>query len=182
MIEARGGQVLESSLRQVKQIDRLTERTLRYHWMHYFYPDALALYPGHPAISRHVQLNGLAPAWRQAASSLPADQQEYEQLQALLEQLFAPIASDYALVLEQALSQGRLAKSAAGLVASRPESFLPIVEEAMKALQADELLMELGHELVPGPRWSELKPLAQACRWQPEPALQAEHLLKLRGI
>lgn len=182
MIEARGGQVLESSLRQVKQIDRLTERTLRYHWMHYFYPDALALYPGHPAISRHVQLNGFAPAWRQAASSLPADQQEYEQLQALLEQLFAPIASDYALVLEQALSQGRLAKSAAGLVASRPESFLPIVEEAMKALQADELLMELGHELVPGPRWSELKPLAQACRWQPEPALQAEHLLKLRGI
>lgn len=157
---ARGARVLSSPLQTVAEVDALTERTLRYQWMHHFYTDLLALKPQHPAIAHHIRENAYIPL-----TSVADHEEDAQKLQALLRTLFEPIVAEYALVLEQAQAkQGKLA-DARSLVAAHPGSFLPFVEEALEDFCERGLLQAEAKGFAPGPRWSEVDKFAASAVW-----------------
>jgi len=169
-IQARGGQVIDSPLAATQAIDPLTERSMRFHWLHYFYPEALALAPGNPALLSHVRRNAYLPVLSQPAAKPEQD----PRLSSLLRALFEPLGHDYQQLIALACQQQGLPANAQVLVRQCPGSFLPVVEEALQTLQEQQLLVPDGAgKLVPGARGSELKAFAEACRWQTTVQIEA---------
>ncbi len=163
-IQARGGQVIASPLQDVQRVDWITERTMRYHWKHYFYPDVLALLPGHPVFSRHTEDNAYLPVWKQAA---PGNPREDAILMRLLHALFESMTRDYTRIVDLARQQGHLPIKAEAIVAASPEIFLPVAEEVLKEL-CERALMKpdpAGERLVPGENWEDIRAFALACGW-----------------
>lgn len=163
-IQARGGHVIESPLQDVQHVDWLTERTMRYHWKHHFYPELLALLPGHPVFTRHVTDNAYRPEWKTASvGNLRDDAALFRLLQAL----FEPMSRDCRRIVELAQQQGFLPLKAETLVAAAPEIFLPVAEEIFKELCERGLMKpdEASQRLVPAENWEGIKAFALACGW-----------------
>lgn len=168
-IEKRGGTVLTSEISDVTAVDPVIERTMRYHWLHYFYPEALAYDGGHPVIQDHVARNAFA-----SGASMPAPQAPTQtRVQALLRAVFEPICNDYTRVLGTiADADGQLdASDAKGIAAMLSGSFLPDVEAVLEALTERQILASAasGSGLAPGSCWSDLSTFADDCRWSNEP-------------
>ena len=156
----------EYALQKADQVEPLNERTMRYHWMHNFYPDVLRLLPDNPAIARHVRENAYAPGSNVASEKDPKSD---ARLCALLRVLFQPIVSDYPRVLEtigreQGLSDMADAKA---VVRAHPDSFLPIVEEMLTDIQERNIIAknDEGTAFVPGRKWLDLQSFSTACQW-----------------
>jgi alcohol-forming fatty acyl-CoA reductase len=162
-IEQRGGQVIESPLQDYQGVDKLTERTMRYHWMHYFYPDALALFDDHWVIASHIRENAYLDAWNQPAEQNP---RQDSRLSALLKTLFEPIVSDYAKLAQLAQEKAALPRDMGKIVAENPEIFLPMAEDALREFERRNLMQldAQGQNWVPGSNWAELEILHRACK------------------
>lgn len=158
-ILARGGNVIESPLKDVAGLDPITEMTLRYQWLHHFYPDLLALAPAHPVLTRHVSENGYAHGSRLAAEASPEPA-----LLPLLEALFAPLCQEYQRLIAQAAREGGL-PDAKSLVRNAPGSFMPYVEEALAGLVEQGLLQASDKGYAQGPNWAKHEAFATACAW-----------------
>ncbi|MGV3527231.1 MAG: 1-acyl-sn-glycerol-3-phosphate acyltransferase [Candidatus Sericytochromatia bacterium] len=177
LIEARGGTVLNSPLEDVSQVALKTEYTLRYQWMHLFFPDLLAYAPHHPVVLHHVQTGGFSPRSLRPASALPPD----PQLLALLQALFRPLEQAYAQLLDVASQHAglRFAHPKA-FVMRHPDCFLPMVEEALAHLTAAKLLIK--NDAAPGFKlgeaWATQSERYRASLWDkspsPHPSRRAE--------
>lgn len=164
-IEERGGTVLKSPLEDVSGVALKTEYTLRYQWMHLFFPDLLAHRPHHPIIQHHIQTNSFSERYQRAASLAPHDQK----LQALLQALFQPLEQAYARLIEVASQQNGLPFAhPRAFVAQHPECFLPMIEEALAHLTSAHLLVKTdqqkGFEL--GGAWKSHAELYCAPFWE----------------
>lgn len=168
-IEQRGGAVLKSDLNNVEAVDPVIERTMRYHWLHYFYPEVLAYDSVNPVIQDHVARNAFVPGVNTPAPQAPTD----ARVQALLRAVFEPICNDYARVLDTiAAADGQLdAVDAKGVASMLTGSFLPDVEAALEGLTERQILASgaPGTRLTPGSCWSDLSTFAEDCRWSEEP-------------
>lgn len=176
-IEARGGVVLDSDLRGEHGVDPEIERTMRYHWMHLFYPEARKLLPDNPAIRHHCEVNGYAPAAHVDLAQVPAS----PAMVAVIDALFRPICEEYVAVArflaETTLPLGELTCSR--IVKERPALHLPNVEAAIEDLCERQVLQPLeGGGFAWGSKASELSAWATACAW---PSSTPEAPLYRRG-
>lgn len=123
----RGGTVIGSPLRGEDEVPELMQRTYDSQWMHLFYADALARFPGNAAIASHIRRN----AFCMPASPMYDD----EVTDAVVEALFEPICRDYVSVtreLEKLPSTGRI--TAHEIVARLNSVFLGDVEDVLADL------------------------------------------------
>jgi hypothetical protein len=166
-LETRGGRVLESEKDSRPRIHPLLERCMRYHWIHWFYPEARALFPDNPAIQHHVSFNGYLQS-----PTLPELPDHHDpRVGQLLRALFEPICLKYVQVIE---SLGKPGDSLDGVdpgsfLRSHPESFLPDVEGAFDAMMKRQIL---AHGSAPGTyRWgrsaAEIENFRRACAFEP---------------
>lgn len=170
-LRARGGMVLDSKLRGEHAVSSEIERTMRYHWMHLFYPEARAAFPGHPAIRHHCQANTYTPAAQVDLASPPRS----PQIVAVLGALFRPICDEYVAVARfLAETSMPLAEITPGrIVRERSALHLPNVEAAIEDLCERGILEALpGSGLAWGPKAEDLNSWALACAW-PEDPMQA---------
>lgn len=163
-LRSRGGVVLTSKLGSEHTVSTEIERTMRYHWMHLFYPEARATCPDNFAIRRHCQINTYMPAAQVDLVEAPRS----PQIRALLEALFRPICDEYVavarLLAETPLPLAEL--TANRIVRERPALHLPEVEAAIEDLCDRGILEALpGNGLAWGPRAAELDVWARACAW-----------------
>ena len=131
-IEERGGQVLESPLQEEEKLSPILERTMRYHWMHWFYAEAEAAFGQQPAVLNHVHGNG----YFIPRTVSPAESLQDRRVRRLISALFDPIRNDY-LTVAEALGdpEHRLAvPSAKGLARQFASSHLPDLEAAFSDL------------------------------------------------
>jgi 1-acyl-sn-glycerol-3-phosphate acyltransferase len=137
-IEERGGQVLESPLQGEEKLSPALERTMRYHWMHWFYAEAKAAFGSQPAVANHLHLNG----YFIPQSVSPMDSLKDRRVRRLLTALFDPIRQDY-LTVADALGhaeQPLMVASAKGLARQYASSHLPDLEGAFADLVQQGIL------------------------------------------
>jgi len=167
-IEARGGRVLESPLKGEEKISRAIGVTFQYQWSHYFFAEALAAFPEHPAIQHFIRKN-LYMALPAIRETEPRD----ERLATLLQALFEPVCRAYfgtAEILSQNVGRTPLG-SAVELLPHLPGSQLPYIEACLEDLLAREILVAgpKGEAYTWGPKAQDLNRYREACRW-PEAA------------
>lgn len=177
-IEQRGGKVLKSETGNVESVDPIIEHTMRYHWLHYFYPEALAYDAANPVIQHHVARNAFA-----RGASMPAPQVPTQaRVVALLRTVFEPICNDFARVLDVVTAAGGQldAADAKGVASMLPGSFLPDIEAALEVLTERQIIVATasGSGFVPGSGWSELSTFVEDCRWSEEPRQPAAMMSK----
>ncbi len=166
-LRARGALVLESALQDQKESDPINEMTMRYHWLHYFYPDLLALKPDHQALAYHIQQNSYAAQWQS-----PAEPSNDQALLALLETLAEPILGAYAQIIGLAGEEAPFGDLPA-ISRRLSGSFQPYLEDALAHLCAKGILATTDNSpnFVRGSRWAESQPFYSASRWDPDAAL-----------
>jgi len=131
-LNRRGGRVIDTRLRSEDAVDPTVERGMRYHWIHLFYPEAVAAFPNQPAIRHHITLNGYAP---RDHIDLNAGLQD-PRVRKLLTTLFKPVCRDYEIVAES-LGEPIMpldSLSAKSLIIRQPEAHLPTLEAAFEDL------------------------------------------------
>jgi alcohol-forming fatty acyl-CoA reductase len=136
-IVRRGGGVIETRLRGEAEVPHHLRRTFECQWMHLFYADALARFPGDPAVESHVRRNGF---WfPDAACDDPV-------VQPVLEALFTPIRRDHDRVLQAVDEMEPGAEFTVDTVVRQlPGAFLRDVEDALAQLtEAGVLSRERG--------------------------------------
>lgn len=132
-IERRGGRVVSSRLEAAVD-EPLLERSLQYHWIHWFYDDARAVLGDHPAIGHHLTRNRRGDISGHQPTS-PSDE-----LLVLLERLFSPIAEDY-LEVARHLAGLEPGRSTAPIdLVSEGSPFLPCVREAFELLSERQII------------------------------------------
>lgn len=131
-IVRRGGMVVDSTLDAHGEVPPQLRRTFECQWMHLFYADALALFPGDPAVESHVDRNGF---W------YPETPGDDELASAVVEALFTPIRRDHERVLRQVAEMQMGADfTVASIVQQLPGAFLRDVEDALARLVEEGLL------------------------------------------
>jgi alcohol-forming fatty acyl-CoA reductase len=146
-IEARGGRVLESDTRLPAEASQSLIQSLQNQWIHWFYADALALFPGDPTVRDHVA--------RHSWTALPAaSESDDPRLRSLVMVLLRPVIAAYELVIQHATQ--RPAGAAPGvqvtptdpvsLVRAHPATYLLHLEDAFASLTERGML----HEVQPG--------------------------------
>jgi hypothetical protein len=140
VLRQRGATVIESPIEAVSGVDARTEQSLRYQWLHFFYPDLLARCPQHPIAVQHVRSQCFSARYAQAAQTAGD-----ARLDALLPALFRPLEQAYARLIEVAeREQGLPDAHPKAFVTRHPDCFLPMVEEALEHLAAAGLLVKSG--------------------------------------
>ena len=86
-VKARGGRVIESELAPAIGASAVLRASLRNQWMHWFYSDALALYPHSEAVRAHVQKHGWVGV---RASVVPRDPNVVRVVRALMAHIVEP--------------------------------------------------------------------------------------------
>jgi 1-acyl-sn-glycerol-3-phosphate acyltransferase len=161
----RGGQVLDSELRGEQQVGALVERSMRYDWMHLFYPDLSAMLPDDHALRYHIRRNGHFPSSEIDVRSELGDSRVGQ----LLRCLFEPVCRDYLVAVESLGSPTAppAVPSARELVRQVPEAHLPTLEEAFEDLIERHILARDPEtdRYVWGPRASDLADYKKACAW-----------------
>ncbi len=163
-IEARGGRVLESPLKGEEKVDPTIAATFHYQWSHYFFPEALAAFPEHPAIQHFLRGN----LYMEIPTPRPGAERD-EHLSSVLQALFQPLCRDYFGAAE-ALGErpGRVPlRSAVELLPEIPGAHLPHLEACLEDLVAREILVQLpkGEGYAWGPKAQDLNRYREACRW-----------------
>ena len=143
--------------------DAVAERGMRHHYIHGFFGDALARWPGDPAVESFVRANAYQPV-----PDPPHDDAGDPRLGALLEGLFGVVRREY-----EAVVTGLLAARANG--ASRPGmrswqlegAYLPVVDSAFDDLarrgilrkgDANNLLLGARSRTAGRPRGAAVRP------------------------
>ncbi|MCE9625967.1 MAG: SDR family oxidoreductase [Deltaproteobacteria bacterium] len=165
-IEARGGRVIESPLKDEEKNDEILGPTFNYQWSHCFFAEALSAFPEHPAIQSHVRSNLYLPL---SESKMPASREE--RLQFLLQALFEPVCRDYYGVADVLGQRKNPPRSAAEFLPHLHGAHLPNIEACLEDLVAREILTpgDKGEGYRWGPKAQELNRYREACRW-PETA------------
>ena len=168
-LRLRGGRVIDTSLRSEDAIDPTVERGMRYHWIHLFYPEAVAAFPNQPAIRHHVTLNGYAPRNRIDVNAGLQD----PKVRKLLTTLFKPICRDYEIVAESLGEPIVLLNSlsAKSIIIRQPEAHLPTLEAAFEDLLHREIIVKTDESdgFVWGPRAEDIRDYRVLCRWSDTP-------------
>jgi nucleoside-diphosphate-sugar epimerase/1-acyl-sn-glycerol-3-phosphate acyltransferase len=165
-IEARGGKVVESALDA--QVPASVERSMRQHWMHWFYDDAAALLGADPVVARHVEEHGHARAHEPhgGPAADPDPSRDDPRLRMLLRALFEDERADHLLVARLAASCGDAIEELApqAVVRAVPSAWLPHVESAFAALERHGVLAREGPNATYqwGPRRRTLTDVARA--------------------
>lgn len=141
-IEARGGRVLDSSLPAPERPTPAFERSLRNQWMHWFFQDALALYPNDPVIAHHVTRH----TWARMNPRAPSDD---PRVQKVIDALFAPILADYALT--RCMLERTENVDPQSIVREHAEAHLPVIEEAVALITGTSAYESAGAALLPRP-------------------------------
>ncbi|WP_434386969.1 SDR family oxidoreductase [Melittangium boletus] len=168
-LRARGGRVLDSDLPAPDAASPVLRQSLRNQWMHWFYPDALALYPDSLAVRDHVARRG----WLDTPTPRPPSD---PRVRRLVEALFAPIARDYVRVAEALGSPERmpLPPGPKPLVVAQPEAHLPHLEDAYQALVDQGILTASRPGLYAwGPQAPALEAFRAECPLQGAPLTRA---------
>jgi alcohol-forming fatty acyl-CoA reductase len=146
-IEARGGRVLESDTKLPAEASQSLSQSLQNQWIHWFYADALALFPDDPTVRDHVA--------RHSWTALPAaSQSDDPRLRSLVMVLLRPVIQAYELVIQHATqlpvraTEGGPITSTdpVSLVRAHPATYLLHLEDAFRSLTERGML----HEVQPG--------------------------------
>ena len=164
-LRLRGGRIIDTRLRSEDAIDPTVERGMRYHWIHLFYPEAVAAFPNQPAIRHHVTLNGYAPRDRVDVNAGLQD----PKVRKLLTTLFKPICHDYEIVAES-LGEPIMpldSLSAKSLIIRQPEAHLPTLEAAFEDLLQRGILVRAkeSDHFAWGPQAEDISDYRALCRW-----------------
>ena len=171
-IRERGGTVIESPLQDVTGVSRQLEYTLRNQWIHWFYPDLQALWPGHPIVQHHIRSNCFSGRFSRTATE-PQD----ERLLALLEALFQPLTLAYTRLMQEAAKPAGLGFARPrAFVAQHADCFLPMVEEALAHLAEIHVLTKSpeGDGFVPGPEWKNQAETYRYPLWEHSKVIKAQ--------
>lgn len=138
-IQRRGGRVLDSELPPPCGVRSALQQSLRNQWMHWFFGDALRLFPNNYAIRHHVER-------RSFVERTAPDDTEDPCLRRVVEELMAPIVLDYELATRHLGAPGGLLPfpSPHALVQAYPVAHLPHLEDAYRALVEHRILCEAG--------------------------------------
>jgi nucleoside-diphosphate-sugar epimerase/1-acyl-sn-glycerol-3-phosphate acyltransferase len=116
-VERRGGRVLDSDLAVPRPITGTLAQSLRNQWAHWFFGDALALYPDNAAVQDHVARN----AWLTPPRA--ADLSDVR-VRAVVAALLGPVIRDYRLAAT------RLGDPASGLSFTTPKAMLSVLPQS----------------------------------------------------
>jgi 1-acyl-sn-glycerol-3-phosphate acyltransferase len=171
-LERRGGLVIDSPLELQGSVDPVTELSMRWHWMHLWYPEARALWPDHPVVQHHTAAHGWHMPERQPSDADLRDPRVHQ----LLRALFEPVARDYATV---AASVGQPPwpprhASARSLLHDAAGSHLPYLQAAFDDLAERGVLVvdRKDGAIAWGPHADQLAAYREACVW---PEDRTEH-------
>jgi fatty acyl-CoA reductase len=146
-IEARGGRVLESDTKVPASAAQSLIQSLQNQWIHWFYADALALFPDDPTVRDHVA--------RHSWTALPAASESSDpRLRSLVMVLLRPVIQAYELVIQHTTQLplgptdgGQISSTdPVSLVRAHPATYLLHVEDAFRSLTERGML----HEVQPG--------------------------------
>lgn len=146
-IEARGGRVLESDTKVPEEASQSLIQSLQNQWIHWFYADALALFPDDPTVRDHVARH----SWTALKAAPVSDD---PRLRALVMVLLRPVIQAYELVIQHATqlpvngAPGGQVPSTdpVSLVRAHPATYLLHLEDAFRSLTERGML----HEVQPG--------------------------------
>ncbi|MEO8181011.1 MAG: SDR family oxidoreductase [Deltaproteobacteria bacterium] len=137
-IERRGGRVLASDTPLPAAPTPALLQSLQSQWMHWFYADALQLFPDSRVVRDHVARH----SW--AASTGAADISD-ARVRCVVRALFQPVLQAYELVTQH-VSESAPAFGATGpvlMARNHPAAYLPLLEDAFRALSEHGMLREL---------------------------------------
>lgn len=150
-IRARGGQLYDSPLTDVSQVDALTECSYRNQWLHLFFPELRALSGQHPIVQHCLNSHSFAAEYKRKASETLTAQQIQ-----LIQALFQPLAHTHATLMAQLeQNQGLPFHCLRPFVAAHPSCFLPWAEAIVAHLLDVELLVKTEKAFELGPRWEQ---------------------------
>jgi hypothetical protein len=113
-------------------------QSLQSQWMHWFYTDAVELFPQSRAVRDHVARHSWAEPNR-------VDDTDDPRVRAVVRALFHPVIHAYDLVTRH-VSEAAPALGATGplsMAQAHPAAYLPLLEDAFRALSEHGLLREL---------------------------------------
>ncbi len=162
-VHERGGRVLDVPRRE-HPVHPVTERCMRYQFLHLFYPEASLAFAGNPAVEHHIRRNAWAPA---ASARDPETALGEPRTRALLAALFEPVARGYAATARSlgVPAPGEPVPGPEAVVASLEDVALPDVEGAFDDLGERGVLLrdESAGRWLWGPRADDVVPYAEAC-------------------
>lgn len=145
-IEERGGRVLESDTKVPSEASQPLIQSMQNQWMHWFYADALALFPDDPTVRDHVARHSWTPL-------APVEPSADPRVRALVMSLLSPVIRAYELAAKHAkelpvIAQGGPLPSTdpVSVVRAHPATYLLHLEDAFRALTEQGVL----HEIQPG--------------------------------
>jgi thioester reductase-like protein/1-acyl-sn-glycerol-3-phosphate acyltransferase len=138
-IGRRGGRVLDSDTPLPNEPSTPLSHSLQNQWMHWFYADALELFPDNRVVRDHVARHG----WTQRE---PAADVHDPRVRALVQALFHPVIAAYDLVTQHVhdATPELTATSPATVAQQHPGLYLPHLEDAFRALSEHGLLSEIS--------------------------------------
>jgi fatty acyl-CoA reductase len=137
-IERRGGRVLASDTPLPGAPTPALLQSLQSQWMHWFYADALQLFPESRVVRDHVARH----SW--AASTGAADVSD-ARVRCVVRALFQPVLQAYELVTQHVSESAPALGATSPLLMARnhPAAYLPLLEDAFRALSEHGVLREL---------------------------------------
>ena len=141
-IEDRGGRVLDSDTPLPSDVSQSLLVNLQNQWSHWFYADALALFPDDPTVRDHVARH----AWTALPSAPATNEAPDPRLRALVQALLGPVIDAYELVAAHATQSEVTPTDAVSLVRAHPATYLLHVEDAFRSFTERGVL----HEVQPG--------------------------------
>ncbi len=138
-IERRGGRVLASDTPLPESPSPALLQSLQSQWMHWFYQDALELFPESRVVRDHVARH----SWTTPAD---AGDRHDPRVRCMVRALFQPVLEAYELVSQHvSVSSPALAEPTgpALMARSNPAAYLPLLEDAFRALSEHGLVREL---------------------------------------
>jgi len=137
-IERRGGRVLSSDTPLPEAPTPALLQSLQSQWMHWFYADALQLFPESRAVRDHVARHSWATPAKTADASDP-------RVRAVLRALFQPVLHAYELVTQHVSEAPPESGTTSPVLMakSHPAAYLPLLEDAFRALSEHGVLREL---------------------------------------
>lgn len=136
-IRRRGGRVLDGDLPPLRAAPPPLQQSLRNQWMHWFFEDALKLFPNNLAVRDHIE--------RHSFVELPAATDTTDvRLRQVVTALLSPVVLDYELAVRHLGPPGGKLPFASprALLRAYPVAHLPHLEDAYRALAAQQILRE----------------------------------------
>jgi fatty acyl-CoA reductase len=173
----RNACLINSPLTDVSLVDPLTEKTMRYHWIHYFYSDIISFEHNNPILEYHIKENAY---FNDIYTNKPILNKNIDnKLGNLLKSLFEPIFVEYKRILDLAKKNNGNLPDAKSIINLYPDSFLPFIEEALSLLKELKII-EINNNnsgFVKGDNWSEIDKFYSYCSFSQEKILESRFAL-----